>query len=384
MASVHEVGSFELDPSEHQLLPKNHPVSLTPRAVKLLSASVTCHGPPLLLDIAAAISAALRVATVRLSAIPTGLVLAGAAPLTFRGSPGERRLCVRTVRSPPSRAGCSDKALPSRSSRKPSTARYRRGTSCAGGERQPSGGRRVGQWRHATARNRDGPDGQSIAPREVLPTARANSDRVELPVIGRVRIRRWRITGGERVLDGPVQGRLADLPLLVRRVLVVFACRHGGPRSRWTQPRLSPGPRRRPDEVAGQCRGEKRCDVSLSGRTIHTRRTRRGQHQMAPLGVADDFSTAPLPMGHDTATVLTGHLEEHGSASHAVYLREGQTYTIDLTCDLDCTDVDVRLSDGRGALIADDRALHDAPTISVDPTTVGDVPDRRSRARVCR
>lgn len=95
---------------------------------------------------------------------------------------------------------------------------------------------------------------------------------------------------------------------------------------------------------------------------------RAGSAAPSQPGRGDDARRAA---GGTTATVLTGHLHERGSASHRVDLTAGQTYTIDLTCAVDCTDVDVRLYDSRDALVSEDLALPDVPRISVTPQRSG-------------
>jgi hypothetical protein len=57
-------------------------------------------------------------------------------------------------------------------------------------------------------------------------------------------------------------------------------------------------------------------------------------------------------------------LEEGYSRKHEVYLRYGSYYELCAVCDNDCGDIDIKLYDGYGNLIAQDNTDDDVPVVS--------------------
>jgi hypothetical protein len=76
-----------------------------------------------------------------------------------------------------------------------------------------------------------------------------------------------------------------------------------------------------------------------------------------------------LSMSHD---VGTGRLTRWESASHRLRLTAGDRYVIAGACDIDCTDLDLRLYDSGGRLLEQDLRLSDVPFIIFQPRLSGE------------
>jgi hypothetical protein len=67
----------------------------------------------------------------------------------------------------------------------------------------------------------------------------------------------------------------------------------------------------------------------------------------------------------------TGSLDDDESFSFSIWLRAGATYVIRATCDEDCSDVDLVLTNSNDRIVAFDRDTDDTPLVRVRPAYSG-------------
>ena len=91
--------------------------------------------------------------------------------------------------------------------------------------------------------------------------------------------------------------------------------------------------------------------------------------------LAQGLARAEIELGHQgftrAAGPFAGALAVRGVSQAPVTLRSGQEYRIIGVCDADCDDLDLRLLDGAGAVIAQDVAPNDLPQLIVRPRMTG-------------
>lgn len=93
--------------------------------------------------------------------------------------------------------------------------------------------------------------------------------------------------------------------------------------------------------------------------------------------LTDQLSAARTAYANEGYTVyggpFYGGLAEDESMSFVVTLIGGKTYYIGGVCDSDCSDLDLEVSDARGATIGEDAADDDVPIVEVAPRVTGPV-----------
>lgn len=81
-------------------------------------------------------------------------------------------------------------------------------------------------------------------------------------------------------------------------------------------------------------------------------------------GYMNTASQRILSSGYSSVTAMvTGNINQGTNTSHNVTLTAGRSYAIQGVCDRDCTDVDLRLYDPNGNVVASDVAVDDTPTL---------------------
>lgn len=103
-------------------------------------------------------------------------------------------------------------------------------------------------------------------------------------------------------------------------------------------------------------------------------------------GVAAALSASspapPAAPAEEHAVVnFSGWLNHGASRTHTMTLRRGVDYTFTGECDLDCSDLDLRLYDANGNLIDSDVLPDDYPVVSVTPRWTGGFGLRVTMAR---
>lgn len=73
----------------------------------------------------------------------------------------------------------------------------------------------------------------------------------------------------------------------------------------------------------------------------------------------------------DVAFQRQGALNHRRSDFHRIYLYAGETYRFVATCDVDCSDVDLRLRNSAGTIVAEDVLGDDVPIVDFTPSRSG-------------
>lgn len=68
---------------------------------------------------------------------------------------------------------------------------------------------------------------------------------------------------------------------------------------------------------------------------------------------------------------LIGSLDDSGSRTYEVSMVRGGRYKVVGVCDNDCSDVDIKVLDPNGQLVAEDLLIDDAPIVNVSPDSTG-------------
>lgn len=66
-----------------------------------------------------------------------------------------------------------------------------------------------------------------------------------------------------------------------------------------------------------------------------------------------------------------GALNHRQSDVHRIYLYAGESYRFVATCDIDCSDIDLRLRNSAGTIVAEDVLDDDVPIVDFSPSRSG-------------
>lgn len=73
----------------------------------------------------------------------------------------------------------------------------------------------------------------------------------------------------------------------------------------------------------------------------------------------------------DVAFQRQGALNHRQSDFHRIYLYAGETYRFVATCDIDCSDLDLRVRNSTGTIVAEDVLDDDVPVVDFSPSRSG-------------